>query len=58
MMLYFPYQYSQKEDVESYEEVMTVQVKNGGEVQFSGEYKIHIIPDPEVCIPTVVLSGW
>jgi hypothetical protein len=58
VFFYFPYQCSQKENEESYEEVMAVQVKNGGEEQFFGEYKIRTIPEPGVCVPAVVLRVW
>jgi hypothetical protein len=58
MLFYFPYQFRRKENEDSYEEVMTVQVKNGGEVQFSGEYKIHIILQPNWCSISVVLNDW
>jgi hypothetical protein len=57
-MFYFPYRYRQKENVENYDEFISVKVKNGGVVQFSGEYKVYVIPNPKVCLPDVVLQGW
>jgi hypothetical protein len=57
-MFYFPYRYPQKENVDNYEEVMTLKVKNGGVEQFSGEYKVYIVPNRKVCLPHVVLQDW
>ncbi|KDR15135.1 hypothetical protein L798_11100 [Zootermopsis nevadensis] len=50
-MFYFPYLYSQRENNTLYGEVITIEVLNGGLVQFSGEYEIYIIPKPLNCIP-------